>query len=86
MREMSVDCNINTDGSKCFRLSDAELEGENLMLNLYEPDIDSSIDVMRRTVIKYLPPLISRPICGMENNQVLLMISSEMDLFSKRKD
>ena len=85
MREMSVDCNINTDGSKCFKLSDAELEGENLMLNLYEPDIDSSIDVMRRTVIKYLPPLISRPICGMENNQVLLMISSEMGFVLKKE-
>ena len=55
------------------------------MLNLYEPDIDSSIDVMRRTVIKYLPPLISRPICGMENNQVLLMISSEMGFVLKKE-
>ena len=78
MREMSIDCLINNNSKNCFVLNSSELEGENLLQNMYEPDIDSSIDIMKRSIIRYLPPLISRPISGMEGSQVILMISSQM--------
>jgi hypothetical protein len=84
MREMSVDCNLNSSSGKCFNLNDSELSGENLLQNMYEPDIDSSIDIMRRTVVRYLPPLISRPISGMEGSQLILMVSPNMGFIIKK--
>ena len=68
-----------------FQHSQAELVDDGLLQNMYEPDIDSSIDIMKRSVVRYLPPLIARNISGMEGIQFIIMISKQMGFIIKKE-
>ena len=85
MRQISVDCFINENSTQCFNIPEAELVDDGLLQNMYEPDIDSSIDIMKRSVVRYLPPLIARNISGMEGIQFIIMISKQMGFIIKKE-